>query len=300
VDKAGIQDLVNRYSIETTAREAERVERFSDFLPPATRLYIVHVPGTNLEGTVHLAARLRREGIEPVPHIVARRIESLSVLDDFLRRLAEEAGVKQVLVVGGDVAPAVGEIDSTLAVLESGLLEQNEIRSIGVAGHPEGHPTIPDKILRDALRRKNAYAQKTGAHVYIVTQFLFAHDPIVSWEMSHGTDIGALPITVGLPGLATPTTLLRFAMDCGVGPSLQAFKKRAGRISRLLTVATPDNIIVGLAGYKSAHTESRVAGVHFFPFGGLRRTAEWANAIVAGNFDILDEDSLRVRMPAPR
>jgi methylenetetrahydrofolate reductase (NADPH) len=232
--------------------------------------------------------------MEPVPHIVARRIESLSILDDFLQRLAAEAGVKQVLIVAGDTKAPVGQIDSSLQILDSGILEKHQIRTIGVAGHPEGHRDLDDAVLRDALRRKNAYARKTGSNVYIVTQFTFAAEPIIAWENSYGADIGQLPVTVGLPGLASARTLLKYGMACGIGASLQAFSKRAAKLTRLLTVSAPDATIVGLARYIDHTPQTRIRQIHFFPFGGFERTADWANNIIAGNFDITDDKALNV------
>jgi methylenetetrahydrofolate reductase (NADPH) len=298
MDKLSIQNIVKGYSIETTVRDADRVEKFADHVPAGTCLYIPHVPGANFQDTVLLAARLRKEGMEPVPHIVARRTDNLTVLDDHLRRLTGDAGVKQVLVVAGDNATPVGELESGLQILDSGLLQKYQIRTIGVAGHPEGHRDVKEPALRDALRRKNAYAQANKAAVYVVTQFTFSADPIVAWEASFGADIGDLPVTVGLPGLASAKTLLKFAIDCGVGNSLQAFSKRAASFTKLLTVSTPDDIIVGLARYKDRVPHSRIAAVHFFPFGGFKRTAEWANAIVAGTSEITADDGLRVAATA--
>jgi methylenetetrahydrofolate reductase (NADPH) len=293
-NRTSVQNLVRNYSIETTVHEAERVERFEDLVTSGTRIYIPLTPVTSFQETIALAARLRGEGLEPVPHIVARRTESLSILDDYLARLAGEAGVAQVLVVAGDIAKPAGELHSALQILESGLLEKHKIRTVGVAGHPEGHRDISDPILRGALRSKNAYAQNTGASVYIVTQFTFSADPIVAWETSHGNDINRLPITVGLPGLATARTLLKYAMDCGVGPSLQAFSKRYASLTKLLTISAPDRSIVALARYKGLTPHSRIAGVHFVPFGGFKRTADWANKLVEGNFEITDDDGLKV------
>jgi hypothetical protein len=43
---------------------------------------------------------------------------------------------------------------------------------------------VADGALRDAIVRKNAYAQKTGSDVYLVSQFGFVADPIISWETS--------------------------------------------------------------------------------------------------------------------
>jgi methylenetetrahydrofolate reductase (NADPH) len=229
MNKSSVQNLVKNYSIETTVPQAERVEKFPDIVPPGTCLYIAHIPGTAFEDTVKLAARLRREGMEPVPHVVGRRIKSLAELEDFLKKLSGEAGVRQVLVVAGDNATPEGELTSGLQVLESGLLEKYGIRTLGVAGHPEGHREVADPVLRDALRRKNAYAAKTGAKVYVVTQFTFTSESVINWEKSFSADIGALPVTVGLPGLASAKTLLKYALDCGVGASLQAFSKRGGK-----------------------------------------------------------------------
>ncbi len=294
MNKVSVQNLVRNYSIETTVPQATRVERFSDMVPPSTRLYIAHIPGTNFADTVALAARLRKEGMEPVPHVVGRRIESISALDDVLARLTGEAGVTQVLVVAGDNATPEGKLTSGLEIIESGLLEKYKVRTIGVAGHPEGHRDVADPVLRDALRRKNAYAEKTGANVYIVTQFAFSADPVIAWEASHGADIGKLPVTIGLPGLATAKTLLKYAMDCGVGASLTAFSKRYASLTKLLTVSAPDDSLVALASHKERHPESHFSAVHFFPFGGFKKTADWANKVVAGNFEVTAEGGLKV------
>jgi methylenetetrahydrofolate reductase (NADPH) len=216
------------------------------------------------------------------------------VLDDFLARLTGEAGVQQVLVVAGDISTPVGQLDSGLQILESGLLEKYKVRNIGVAGHPEGHKDVTDPVLRDALRRKNAYKEKTGANVYIVTQFSFTAEPVLAWETSHGADIGRLPVTVGLPGLATAKTLLKYAMDCGVGASLQAFSKRYASLTKLLMVSAPDDLLVTLAGHKEQTPQSPLNGVHFFPFGGFKKTADWANKVVDGNFEFTDDGGLKV------
>jgi len=294
MEKRQIQDFAKSYSIETTVKEAKRVERFSDGVAKGTSIYIAHVPGTDLQETVDLARRLRQEGMEPVPHVVARRIETMEKLEKFLSQLSGEAGVAQVLVVAGDVPSPAGTICSALQILESGLLEKHGIRRVGVAAHPEGHRDVDDPTLRDALRRKNEYAQKTGAHVYLVTQFTFSADPVIAWE-ARTPEIGALQYMVGLPGLASPASLLKFALDCGVGASLEAFSKRAASLTKLLTVATPDDILIGLVRHKTQNPQSHLAGVHFFPFGGFKKTAAWINKVVAGQFELnSDGDGLSV------
>ena len=61
MDKRLIQNFARSYSIETTVREAKRVERFADVVPRGTWIYIAHIPGTDLQETVELAMRLRRQ-----------------------------------------------------------------------------------------------------------------------------------------------------------------------------------------------------------------------------------------------
>src|SRR6185436_9441424 len=143
-------------------------------------------------------------------------------------------------------------------------------------------------VLKDALRQKNEYAKKTGIYVYVVTQFIFNAAPVIEWEAKN-PEIGDLPYMVGLPGLASPASLLKFAMDCGVGASLQAFSKRAASLTKLLTVAAPDELVVGLAQHKEKNPQTNMTGIHFFPFGGFKRTAAWVQKVVDGQFEFNSE-----------
>jgi len=257
-------------------------------------MYIPHVPGVAREDTIALAARLRKEDMDPVPHIVARRTESAAVLDDFLSRLVGQAGVTRVLCVAGDIAKAEGEFDSALQILERGFLEKHGIKKIGVAGHPEGHKDVAEPALKDAIVRKNAYAEKTGADVRLVTQFSFVAEPVIAWEQAIAP-INKLPVFIGLPGLAKVSTLLKYALDCGVGPSLQAFSKHATQLSKLLTVSAPDEQLVALANHRRQHPQSPIKGLHFFPFGGLKRTTEWLAKLADGQFEFTADGGLNVQ-----
>jgi methylenetetrahydrofolate reductase (NADPH) len=293
MNKFPVQNLLKNYSIEATVQQAQRIRRFADIVQAGTRIYIPHTPHSSFTEMADLAERIRTEGMEPVPHIVARRIENFASLESVLKRLSTQAGVTQVLAVAGDISKPAGEPQSALEILESGLLEKYGIRTIGVAGHPEGHPQVADPALRDALRRKAEYAAKTGAAVYVVTQFVFSADPVIRWEASHGSDIGPLTVVAGLPGLASVKTLFKYAMECGIGASLQAFMKRSASLSKLVTVSAPDETIVRLAAYKERTPQSRLSGLHFFTFGGFEKTAEWANRIAAGDFEFTEDGGLK-------
>jgi methylenetetrahydrofolate reductase (NADPH) len=67
---------------------------------------------------------------------------------------------------------------------------------------------------------------------------------------------------------------MKFALRCGVGNSMRAVRSQIGRFGRLLTDTGPDDVVRGLRAAPAAAT-ARVAGFHLFPFGGLRKTANW-------------------------
>jgi hypothetical protein len=43
-------------------------------------------------------------------------------------------------------------------------------------------------------------------------------------------------------------------------------------------------MVTALAGHKGANPQSRFKKVHFFAFGGVVKTARWANAVISGRF----------------
>ena len=231
-------------------------------------------PATNYRHNVETAAALRRAGFNPVPHIAAREMASRDALDDFLARARGEADVSRILLIAGDVAAARGPFKSTRDVCASGLIEAHGIASVSVAGHPEGHPylELPDAL--NGLKAWRDWGRRTGVRVDVVTQFCFESAPILQWiaELDRaGID---LPVIVGLAGPATPATLTKFALRCGIGNSMRALRAQIGRFGRLLTDTGPDDVVRGLRCAPAAATAS-IAGFHLFPFGGLRKAGDW-------------------------
>ena len=107
-----------------------------------------------------------------MPHVAVRNFASEGALDDFLAQLNGEAGVDSVLVIAGDRGEC-GPFRRALDAIDSGVLRRRGIRTIGIAGYPEGHPRIGEEELSRALREKIAAAEATGLAVEIVTQFCF-------------------------------------------------------------------------------------------------------------------------------
>jgi len=266
-------------SLEVSARDPLAGADLADLLAPGTTVFINVTPGDTHHGIVAAAARLARAGFRPVPHVAARPLASFTQLNDFLRRLAGEAGVESALVIAGDVDRPVGPFESSFEILATGLFERHGIRRVGFAGYPEGHPRIGARALADALRLKLGLARQAGLQPFIVTQFGFDAAPIRAFVAGCGASGLDAPVHVGLAAPASVATLAKFAVRCGIGASLRQLTAGHVAVARLLSEAGPERLIDALAAAPEADD---IAGLHFFTFGGVRRTARWLKAAAEG------------------
>ncbi|WP_114964551.1 methylenetetrahydrofolate reductase [Alkalilacustris brevis] len=269
--------LLRGFSIEVMPRTAEKISDFRQILPAGTRVYIAHIEGTEIADMVATAARLRAEGFEPMPHFPARIIEDKAMLADWVARYQGEAGVKQALLLAGGVAKPHGDYHSSMQLMESGLFDGFE--RLHVAGHPEGNrdidPDGSDARVMEALRWKQAFAARTDAEMAIVTQFAFEAAPVIAWVERLAAEGITLPVHIGAAGPAKLQTLIRFAIACGVGPSLKVLQKRARDVSKLLLPFEPTALLEDLAAHKAANPDFGIEAVHFFPLGGIAASAAW-------------------------
>ena len=287
-DLRNIPALLAGASLELSSRDPAEIDACTGLLEPGTAVYISMPPGQTYHGNVALATRLKRAGFHPVPHIAARRIASRDALAEYLARAAGEAGVDSALVIAGDSDRPSGPFDSSRALLETGLFQRHGVVRIGVAGYPDGHPKIAEAALGTALAEKRALARGAGLDLQVVTQFCFESEPILAWAAKmkgHG-----LPMRVGLAGPASLPRLLRFAALCGIGNSVRALRARPRAITRLLVEAGPEAVVRNIARPGGA----AIAGVHFFCFGGLLRTARWLRAVREGRFELTPDGGFRV------
>ena len=284
--KAEIVAFMRGFTVETTPGSAAKIPDYRDYLEPGATVSVTFLPGSDFGDTIATAKRLRDEGFEPAPHLAARSIPSQRAFEDYLKRLQDEVGVTEAVLLGGAVNEPVGAFDSSMQLLETGLLDRYGIRKIGVAGHPEGSPDISEHDLTEALAWKNAFAERTDAALYIATQFCFEAAPVIAWDRAIRESGNRLPIHIGVPGLATLKTLINHAKACGVGPSMRVLTRQARNIARLMTVSAPDRMVADLARYKALDPDCGIRLAHFYPLGGLRRTAAWAYAVAAGDFTL--------------
>src|SRR3974390_1339993 len=164
--------LLSFASVEVSSR-GHQVGELSEHFLPGTEVTITFLPGDNYRHNVEGAALLRRAGFSPVPHVAAREMSSREALDDFLTRARGEADVRRILLIAGDVAAAKGPFKSSLDVRASGLIEAHGIARVSVAGHPEGHPSLPSSATFGGLEAWRCWAQQTKIDVDVVTQFCF-------------------------------------------------------------------------------------------------------------------------------
>lgn len=269
------------FSLEITPTAAAKIQAFDEILPPATRVYITNLPGTNRTEAMALCRRLREDGMRPVPHLAARGLRSRADLSDWLNRAVTEGGAREILLVAGSNDRPAGPFRDTLDVLDSGLLESVGLSGFGVAGHPEGHPQATPQALVGAAQRKQAFATASGLDCWIVSQFAFSARPVLTWAAALEEAGVALPVRVGLPGPAKPSTLITYARQCGVGPSLRVLTRRPDVMTGLLRAWTPDGIVADLAAARQREGAGRIVGVHLFPFGGVAKAAAWVMSHLA-------------------
>lgn len=284
--KQHVINFARGFSAETTPGAAAKTADYRALLRPGTTVYITFLPGSDFADTIAVARRLRDEGFVPVPHIAARSVISRQVLDESLGRICGEAGVDQVLCIGGAVDEPLGEFADTMQLLETGLLDRHGIRRIGVAGHPEGSPDISDAAIASALEWKNQFHQRSDAALHLVTQFCFEAAPVIEWDRRIRAAGNTLPIHIGVPGLASLKALIAHAKACGVGPSMRFLTRQARNVARLLSVSAPDQQLLQFAAYRASDPQCGIVNMHIYPLGGLKRSSSWLYSVIDGDFEI--------------
>ncbi|AEI93377.1 methylenetetrahydrofolate reductase [Roseobacter litoralis] len=275
-----VEAFLRDYSIEVMPRTAEKVEDFRSLLPEGTRVYIAHIEGTPIQEMVATAKRLNEDGFAVMPHFPARIIKDRDTLKDWIARYQGEANVSQALLLAGGVDSRHGDFDSSMQLMETGLFDEAGFKRLHVAGHPEGNRDIDAdgsmKNVSAALRWKNDFQSRTDAQLAIATQFAFDAKPIIKWADGIAAEGITLPVHIGIAGPAKLQTLIKFAIACGVGPSLKVLQKRAMDVTKLLLPYEPMDVVSQLADHKAANPDFNVTHVHFFPLGGIKTNANWA------------------------
>jgi methylenetetrahydrofolate reductase (NADPH) len=274
---ADLAAFLQGFSIEVMPRTAEKIADFRALLPAGTRVYIAHIEGTPIADMVATARRLHLEGFPVMPHFPARIIHDKATLLDWVARYRGEADIRQALLLGGGVSTPAGDYDSAMQLLESGAFDGFE--RLHVAGHPEGNrdidPDGSDRMVMQAAKWKSDFAERTDAQMAMATQFCFEAGPVIAWVDRLRAEGVNLPVHIGVAGPAKLQTLIKFAIACGVGPSLRVLQKRAMDVTKLLMPYEPTPFLTELAAHKAKHPDFGIAAVHIFPLGGIQTSADY-------------------------
>ncbi|GAB3273496.1 methylenetetrahydrofolate reductase [Sinomonas notoginsengisoli] len=285
-NSAASLELIDGFSLEMTGKDVQALAEAKDRIPSGTRISVTFLGNEDLAMRIAAAQAVLDRGFVPVPHVSARRLKSQGELEEFLGRLQEIGASEHIFTIGGDPAVPEGPYEDSLAVISSGVLQQYGVHEVGIGGYPEGHPDISRDALEHAFWDKVAALKDQGLGMFVTTQFAFDTEPVVAWidaVRARGIDG---PIRVGTPGPAGIRRLLNFARRFGVGANAMIVKKYGFSLTNLMGDAGPDHFVDDLAAVLASAPSTDDAGsglgiaghvgLHFYTFGGLAATADWA------------------------
>jgi methylenetetrahydrofolate reductase (NADPH) len=273
-------ELIAAGSLEMSPRDLHRAAEVAAFLPADTCVYIPSLPGLPLSRTLEAIAAVRRAGLDPVPHVSARRILDRDEFRAFLKRATSSYGVHRAMLIGGDEPQPKGPYADSVQLLEEGVLAECGVREIGVAGYPEGHPSISSFDINKSFKKKILLAREQKLGLYVVTQFSFAPARVVEYCSELARTAPSVPVYVGIAGPTDPVALARYAQRCGVSASLRALRTLGSGIAKLVTHTDPKEHVLAVARYSASHESTNVVGVHLYSFGGAVRTAAWMRELL--------------------
>ena len=280
-DSEAMAQLARECSIELNVQDVRDLAASRLLLPPAKKMYVSHLPKQTWQQTLDACRAVSEAGFDPVPHIPVRLLDSERTLDGFLADAVHGADVREVLLIAGDYPHPQGPYTCVADILRTGKLAEHGLSRVSLAGHPEGHPKVSLTEIRRAEREKAQLAMSSGLETTLLTQFFFEAEPFLDWSRQLRADVPGVRLVGGLSGPASIATLFRYAVRCGVGPSIRALGARPTSLVKLIGEHGPELVMRDLAVARAAHP-GLFDGVHFFCFGGFLRTCEWLRRVTEG------------------
>jgi methylenetetrahydrofolate reductase (NADPH) len=272
------KDFLSYFSVEVTPNIYLKNKEVLNSISKQKRIFIAYIEGSNEEDIINTAKLIRQDGNIPVPHIPARQIKDKKELKNFLDALKSEANVCEVLLIAGSNKKPYGEFESSIQLIETGYFNEG-FKTIYFAGHPEGNVDIEkSNISLDAsLKLKQDFANNTQTNVVLLTQFCFDSNQIIIWANKLREDGIHLPIEIGVAGPAKLTSLIKYSIDCGVGPSLKILENNFSNIAELATTYSPVDFLNDLIQKINANKDANIQNIHFYPFGGIKELIKYIN-----------------------
>ena len=221
----GVQ-LLRECSIEMNVQDIRYLEASRALLPAGKKVYVSHLPKQTWQQTLDACRAVSDAGFDSVPHIPVRLLADEGTLDMILSTAVRTANVREVLLIAGDYPQPAGPYATVADVLRTGKLNAHGLGRVSLAGHPEGHPRVTLAEIRRAEREKAHLAHAAGLETTLLTQFFFEAQPFLDWASQLRADGVGVRLVGGLSGPASIATLFRYAVRCGVGPSIRALGAR--------------------------------------------------------------------------
>ena len=134
--REGLMRLAHEASVEINVQDIPHLADSRAFLAGGTRIYVSHLPKQSFERTLEACTAVRAAGFEPIPHVPVRLLQSQGALAQLVDEAAARS-VKELLLISGDYAHAVGPYAAVADVLKSIDLRARGIDRISIGGHPE-------------------------------------------------------------------------------------------------------------------------------------------------------------------
>jgi len=244
----------------------------SAHLPDGATVSVTCSPAKTIDDTLDLCAGYADKGFTVIPHLAARMVEGEEHVDRIVQRV-RDIGIRRVFCIGGDAEPR-GPFTDAAGFLRSFLDRRPEIDVVGIGSYPDGHATIPDQALVDALVEKQELIREAGLEGYMATQMCFDPQTIGDWLAGRRAAGVDLPCHLGVPGAVDRTRLLTISVRLGIGHSARYLKKNRASVIRLLSPGgyNPNRLIAPLSGRAN---ELDIAGIHCFTFNAVDTTEDW-------------------------
>ena len=245
------------------------IESKLDVLEPGSYVAVTCSPSKGVDETLGMSERLANRGLKVVPHIAARMVRDEAHLKEILRHL-DDLPIISIFVPGGDAEKPVGEYTCALDLLRAIAEFDHKFTEIGVAAHPEGHPSVDNDVMMEQLLKKQELSN------YLVTQMCFDAKIFGAWLRDIRNAGVTLPAWIGLPGVSDRSTLMKTSMRIGVGDSLRYLKHNRKIAMRLMKSKSyrPDDLLWDLAPYL-ADPFYNIQGHHIYCFNQVTRTEQW-------------------------
>lgn len=224
----------------------------------------IYIPHFNSLASSNSIKRIRELGLNPVPHIAARRLRD-GELEEWSR--VNEEYVTKVLVVGGGndegpVGPFHSAMDLCTTLRPETACEEEillpKCNEIGFAGHPDGNPFDADAMA--TLEAKVNWAKMTGLKPFVVTQICFDEQRLTDFLAEARVRLGSdVPVYCGITGPVSLKRLQRMVRVCS--PTTMLNLASLSTVKGLAFGPTPSFIQTLL--------QNNVDGFHVFCFGNL-------------------------------